>query len=1395
IFCSAMDLDDGERYAAAALFTLALHTTQVETGVDEVGNCLSACKSAWGCPDEELFDDLICVPEDEPWPGMEVPSGFWGFDCCAPHGLCRRVYHALGITEARWPGLLKMPEISSATSVHDARVALVRLVRRYGALLDPAVAPLTDRAVSVDLGDVEGRMLAATESVEMKDLQTSPWEKQQRQEEERLILMAADDTEGSLSRTSKPEADALVRAHGTGEEEFQQGAAAAEGVGNAESLSRPWLKQDPEKSVASPPRVARCTAQVLADAGAATSNEGPVELARGERGEVDVQMEDDSANGNGRGGGSAPPASGAAATACHEPTHRSVLALYELIGACLRASTSAGDGVDENNNVAAGMRASTEGQEEAPGMQALASGTAAHGKAEQQQSTAAGGSTAYGGLGGSGRAGDGAKEKSGRFGFFSGRLLGSNKGAGASSSGGDGIGVGGGKGAGAPAPVADLEGALLRVVRMPLVRWYDARARVALRRLCHWLHIPAPKMHAMEQMWALQLLRLRPDGQSNVTAGAGPAGATANGPRYLTYLKISAGALGGAALLALTGGLAAPAIAAGLGSAIMVFGGSAAAATAVTTLGATAAGTAAITGTFGVIGASHAGSKTAALYAGEVREFGFWSISAPFILPPPPSAADCPEASGDDGGCGADTIGVNDPSGPSTTAGGVVSRWNSLFRWGSNSTNRANTPGALHTPGSLLQPLAPESETAKQVDGQWIAQPAPPNLPPRLPPLSLPRRREVSEPGNVRQSGPGRAANVPVLFRGAGASSDASLIATAAEPAPVLARQSRSSSTVSRDGLFIPADLLAEDGDEDGGDGNSGGSGAGGRMALYPSHPAALFRHVPMTPYPPPPADDDPEALALPLTAVAAPAGFPAAAADRLSASSVASALAPRVRSRGASDGGAFGNSGGIRQVRAHPLRDDTSLKQADGGGAPSADGRSVCATATLRSRSVTTSLGDAADPKRNNTESIKVVEGRDEKSYNRSEGVSCSRAHGDDEEDSDGDGRDAEPAASEWDAELAASDRSAVRAHLASAGPEGAFVEALLAELDAEAADLDGNSSGSTETPAAPAVAATGATSGLGSSSRWSWFRSSNKQLRTTTGVPISGGGGATAAAVEEKKWTKWMGKGEQARPLLRVPVDPKRMGESTLALTIAVNGWVKQPEDFVAPWRQLPSSGRELWALVWESDVLQSLGGALRRFIRDKAIEESSKMVLRLGVSTALVAAMMLPMAVISAINFTIGSCWRLALRRAQLGGRCLAHMLMQGAHGDRPVTLVGFSIGARLIFHCLLELSRCGARGIVESAVLLGTPVSANEARWKQARVAVSGRLVNAFSSNDWVLGVVFRAHSKNSLVQRASGLAPVAVAGVENINLSSLIAGHTQYLEKLEDVLCALNLVEH
>lgn len=70
------------------------------------------------------------------------------------------------------------------------------------------------------------------------------------------------------------------------------------------------------------------------------------------------------------------------------------------------------------------------------------------------------------------------------------------------------------------------------------------------------------------------------------------------------------------------------------------------------------------------------------------------------------------------------------------------------------------------------------------------------------------------------------------------------------------------------------------------------------------------------------------------------------------------------------------------------------------------------------------------------------------------------------------------------------------------------------------------------------------------------------------------------------------------------------------------------------------------------------------------------------------------MWPVAVLNGAHF-IDSAWDVACARAESGGKLLAHMLMHGLHGGRPVTLVGTSIGARLVFHCCLELYKQNQR----------------------------------------------------------------------------------------------------
>ena len=148
-----------------------------------------------------------------------------------------------------------------------------------------------------------------------------------------------------------------------------------------------------------------------------------------------------------------------------------------------------------------------------------------------------------------------------------------------------------------------------------------------------------------------------------------------------------------------------------------------------------------------------------------------------------------------------------------------------------------------------------------------------------------------------------------------------------------------------------------------------------------------------------------------------------------------------------------------------------------------------------------------------------------------------------------------------------------------------------------------------------------------------------------------------------------------------------------------------------------------------------------------------------------------------------------------RANAAGLILADSLIDRNLGVRPITLVGFSLGARVIFACLRELAARGAFGLVQNVYLFGSPIVNSKDEYLRARSVVSGRFVNGYASNDWILGVspllhppgfclianlgyLFRATSGG--VMRVAGLAPVeGVHRLENIDVTKLVNGHMAY----------------
>ncbi|KAK2660646.1 hypothetical protein Ddye_007179 [Dipteronia dyeriana] len=206
-------------------------------------------------------------------------------------------------------------------------------------------------------------------------------------------------------------------------------------------------------------------------------------------------------------------------------------------------------------------------------------------------------------------------------------------------------------------------------------------------------------------------------------------------------------------------------------------------------------------------------------------------------------------------------------------------------------------------------------------------------------------------------------------------------------------------------------------------------------------------------------------------------------------------------------------------------------------------------------------------------------------------------------------------------------------------------------------------------------------------------------------------------------------------------------------LAVGIMISGLVFEEEDFVKPWESYKDN-LERYALTWESKNLIALSTSIEDYLTSRVAIELMKEGAMMTVLSALLTALALPATLVTASDL-IDSQWAVAVDRSNQAGKLLAEVLLKGLQGNRPVTLVGFSLGARVIFKCLRCLAETGDNaGLVERVVLLGAPVSINDENWEDARKMVAGRFVNVYSTSDWTLGIIFRARLMLPILLKAT-----------------------------------------
>jgi len=225
------------------------------------------------------------------------------------------------------------------------------------------------------------------------------------------------------------------------------------------------------------------------------------------------------------------------------------------------------------------------------------------------------------------------------------------------------------------------------------------------------------------------------------------------------------------------------------------------------------------------------------------------------------------------------------------------------------------------------------------------------------------------------------------------------------------------------------------------------------------------------------------------------------------------------------------------------------------------------------------------------------------------------------------------------------------------------------------------------------------------------------------------------------------------------------------------------------------------DLFAVLWEPETILQTGSALK-ILTSEVLTQVGQQVLQATLLTAMMSALQWPMSeplplcdhriaadiliVLTKLAYLIDNPWSNALDRARSAGAILADILNNRSLGVRPISLIGFSLGARVIFYALVELARMKAYGIVQDVVLLGATVTASKKQWQEVRGVVSGRFVNGFSRSDWILGYLFRATTGG--LSTVAGLRPVEhIPDLENYDLTEIVQGHMAYRSSMPLIL--------
>ncbi|KPV71554.1 uncharacterized protein RHOBADRAFT_56590 [Rhodotorula graminis WP1] len=239
------------------------------------------------------------------------------------------------------------------------------------------------------------------------------------------------------------------------------------------------------------------------------------------------------------------------------------------------------------------------------------------------------------------------------------------------------------------------------------------------------------------------------------------------------------------------------------------------------------------------------------------------------------------------------------------------------------------------------------------------------------------------------------------------------------------------------------------------------------------------------------------------------------------------------------------------------------------------------------------------------------------------------------------------------------------------------------------------------------------------------------------------------------------------------------------SLTATIVASGFLLDLKDSVDPWRPFVRSSKvDAYALKADPLTFLEAGRSLDSFIKNRLIQMGGTELVKRTALAAVYAGVALPLTVFKSATTAFDSEFTQCKDKARKAGVLLAEILEKEVQGKRPVVLIGYGPGASLILSCLQHLHALELGHLVYDAVLVSLPDSPSAVAWAEARSVVAHELVNAYSANDWVLGIAARLYT---LSTRIAGLRPVQVEGVTDINISDLLGAHMDLRTALPRIL--------